>query len=219
MTGNYLRSTSPFLCAGEEQFVQVVDECQNIQRCRWPSKKVLESTICPISWAGCHIEEIGVSPSGNWLVTQRISGQGEWGYDVFRTAPLERATGITQERGYILELPRFSENESLLVGGASRFFEWWWDGDEENDGPAIVGFLFVHHLPRHDVTRHELRVELPKGWKPEDPRAKWYGPRDITPIGEGVRLVPSGGLPVEVVGPLPPVIVLPTPHPSGRGFL
>jgi hypothetical protein len=64
-----------------------------------------------------------------------------------------------------------------------------------------------------------LRVELPKGWRPQDPWAEWYGPRDITPTANGVRLMPSWGVPVEIEGRLPRVIRLPTPHPSGKGLL
>ncbi|MBA4190013.1 MAG: hypothetical protein C0467_18670 [Planctomycetaceae bacterium] len=64
-----------------------------------------------------------------------------------------------------------------------------------------------------------MQVELPKGWLPEDPWAEWYGPREITPTNDGIRLVPSWGVAVEIADPLPPIILLPTPHPSGRGLL
>jgi hypothetical protein len=69
------------------------------------------------------------------------------------------------------------------------------------------------------VTRHELRLDLPKGWLPEDPWAEWYGSHDITPTADGVRLMPSWGVPVEIACRLPPVIVLPTPHPLGKRLL
>src|SRR5256885_6719555 len=29
-------------------------------------------------------------------------------------------------------------------------------------------------------TRHEVQIELPRGWLPEDPWAEWYGPRNVT---------------------------------------
>jgi hypothetical protein len=222
----YYRATNPFPCEGEKHFVEVVDPFQTVRRCRWPSKEPVEETVCPITRAGCYIEEIGASPSGSWLVTQRNSGQGEWGYDVFRACPLAREAGVAQERGYILDLPRFAADESLLIGAAGpAFLGGWWAHPEDDieeparGGPVSLGFLFVHRLPRHRVTRHELRVKLPRGWLPDDPRAEWYGPREITLSGGRVRLMPSWGVSVEVKVPPPPVILLPVPHPSGRGLL
>lgn len=102
---------------------------------------------------------------------------------------------------------------------------WWWaEPDSGHDEPAAgglvgVGWLLVHHLPSHEKTHHELVVDLPAGWKPDDPCVLWGLPKGATPVGEGVRLVPSGGVPIVIPGPLPEVIVLPTPHPSGQGFL
>jgi hypothetical protein len=223
-------ATAPFLCRGEEQFVTVKrlfdSSGQVVRRRAWPSKAVLDETICPVGDGGCAIEAISASPSGEWLVTRRSSGQGEWGYDVFRTCRLAREAGVLSERGYLLELPRFSEDESRLVGGFGRGWlgGWWAQGDDDIDepvrgGPVSFGFLFVHLLPSHRVTRHELRVDLPRGWLPDDPEGEWYGPGDIAPTADGVRLLPSWGVPVEIRGPLPPVIVLPTPHPSGEGLL
>lgn len=82
-----------------------------------------------------------------------------------------------------------------------------------------MGFLFVYRLPSHRVTRHALRVKLPEGWLPDDPWAEWYGPREITPTANGVRLMPSWGVVVEIELPLPRTIWLPAPHPSGKGLL
>jgi hypothetical protein len=221
----YAYSTAPFLCQGEEQFVTVSNPGQSVQRRAWHSKAVVDETFCPTTSLGCAIEEIGASPSGKWLVTQRFSGQGEWGYDVFRTCPLAREAGITEERGYILDLPRFSGDETLLAGAGLRCLGGWWahpedDVDEPARGGAVsLGFLFVHRLPSHQVTRHEVRIELPQGWLPEDPGAEWYGPRNVTPVGDGIQFMTSWDVPVEVRMPLPPVLLVPVPHPSGRGLL
>jgi hypothetical protein len=222
----YICATQPFRCGDEEQFVTVDDGRQTVRRRSWRSRAVIEETICPVTRLGCAIEEIGASPAGNWLVTQRYSGQGEWGYDVFQTSPLARVAGVLEERGYMLEMPRFSADESRLVGGFGRAWlgGWWAHPDDDIDepargGPVNFGFLFVHQLPSHQVTRHELRVELPPGWVPEDPWGEWYGPREIVPTSAGVRLMPSWGVPVEIADPIPPIIVVPTPHPSGKGLL
>ena len=223
-------ATAPFLCRGEEHFVTVERLYQPlrqaVRRRAWPSRTVLDETFCPVADAGCAIEEIVASLSGEWLVTRRSSGQGEWGYDVFRTHPLASEAGVPSARGYLLELPRFSEDESRLVGGFGRAWlgGWWTQGNDEIDepvrgGPVSFGFLFVHLLPSHRVTRHELRVDLPRGWLPEDPWGEWYGPGGIAPTADGVRLVPSWGVPVEINDPLLSVITLPTPHPSGKGLL
>jgi hypothetical protein len=186
---------------------------------------MVEETGCRASYCGCDIEEIAASGKGTWLVTQRISGQGEWGYDVFRVRPLAWEAGIPEEKGYLLALPRFSEDESFLAGGAGRgYMGGWWchPEDEIEDSPrpgaAIVGFVFVHRLPSHQVTRHELRVILPSGWRPEDPWAEWYGP-EIFPTSDGLRLMTWWGIPLEIKEPIPSVIELPVPHPSGKGLL
>jgi hypothetical protein len=225
-TAPHHRVTAPFLYQEEKQVVEVVDTRQTVRRCRWRSGEAIEETVCPVTGTGCAIEAIRASPSGRWLVTQRISGQGEWGYDVFQTCPLARVAGVAEERGYILELPAFSEDESRLIGGFGQGFlgGWWAHPDDDIEDPprgglVTVGCLFVHRLPSHRVKRHELRVELPRGWLPEDPWAEWYGPRDIAPTADGVHLMPSWGVPVELEDPLPRIILLPTPHPSGKGLL
>ena len=221
----YYRATGTFTRGGEEQFVEV-GSGQTVRLCRKKPYAVLEETVCPIAHDGCAIHEIAASSSGEWIVTQRISGQGEWGYDVFRTSPLAREAGVTTERGYILDLPVFSHDESFLVGAAGEGFlgGWWADADQDPDEPPrpgvkSLGFLFVHRLPKHRVTRHALRVKLPKGWAPEDPWTQWYGPREVAVRDDRVRMMPSWGVPVEAKLPLPRVIVLPTPHPSGKGLL
>lgn len=197
---------------------------QTLRRRRVDDGAVLDELCCEVTRAGCAIEGIDVSPSGRWLVTRRNSGQGEWGYDVLTTHPLRRASGVAEERGYLLELPRFSDDETVLVGGAGRGYlgGWWAHPDDEVDDPlrgvpVSPGFVFVHRLADHRETRHALRVELPPGWRPDDPWAEWYGPHDVTPTDEGVRMVTSWGVTVEVKAPLPEVIVLPVPHPSGKG--
>ena len=218
--------TAPFACDGRSQVVTVGYPGQPVQRRDAVSLAVLDETLCRITACGCYIDGIAASPSGEWLVTQRISGQGEWGYDVFRTRPLVREAGVAEERGYILDLPSFAPDESFLVGGAGPGFlgGWWVHPDDELEdpargGPVVLGFLFVHRLPSHGVTRHELRVDLPAGWLPDDPWAQWYGPREITARVDAVTVLPSWGVPIELSLPLPPVIQLPAPHPSGVGLL
>jgi hypothetical protein len=132
---------------------------------------------------------------------------------------------MDQRRGYIIEAPRFAADESRLAVFASRRLRWWWaEPNAENDAPApggyvSVGWLYIHRLPGLEETDHAVAVKLPKGWKSENPRFRWNLPKEVTPVRDGVRLIPSGDLPVEIPGPLPEVIVLPTPHPSGTGFL
>lgn len=216
-------ATPPFRYRGREQFVTVGYPGQPVRRRVWESKIVIDETFCPITDSGCAIETIGASPSGEWLVTQRYSGQGEWGYDVFRTDPLSRDAGIAEERGYILDLPRFSADERLVAGIGLRCLGGWWaHPDDDIDapargGPVVLGFVFVHRLPTHAVTRHEVWIDLPAGWLPDDPWAEWYGPRNVTPVGDGVRFDTTWGVPAEFGLPLPAVLLLPVPHPSGRG--
>jgi hypothetical protein len=217
--------TPTFQIDGQRQFAEVIDG-RTVRLCQVPSKKPSQEVMCKISDLGCSIEEIGVSHTGAWLVTQRNSGQGEWGYDVFSTSPLARVAGVAEEAGYMLDLPRFAPDDSYLVGAAGHGFlgGWWSHPDDEPDEPArggsvTLGFLFVHRLPKHKVTRHELRVKLPKGWLPDDPWEGWLGPREITPTESVVRFMPSWGVPVEVALPLPRIIWLPVPNPSGVGVM
>jgi hypothetical protein len=215
----YCRSSAPFVYAGEEQYVEVIDRVQTVRRCRWPSKEVIEELTVPLTRAGCHIYAFNVASSGAWVTTERISGQGEWGYDVFRTAPLTRVGGVDECRGYISEAPRFSADESRIAVFASRWLNWVDDEEPSPGGYVNVGWLYVHRLPGLEETDHEVVVCLPSGWKSEVEWDRWHLPKEVTPVGDGVRLIPSGGLPVEIPGPLPDVIVLPTPHPSGKGFM
>ena len=219
-------TTKAFLLEGQKQFVAVVDSGQTLRRCRWGTQEVLDEVVCPITSAGCTITEMAVSPSGSWLVTARSSGQGEWGYDVLRTCPLTHEAGISQEHGYTLELPRFAADESFLVGGAGPGFlgGWWAHPDDEIDEPSrggtvSVGFLFVHRLSRHRVSRHKLCVKLPVGGLPDDPWKGWDGPHKIRPRAAGVRMQPSWSTSVDFAFPLPRVLWLPTPHPSGQGLV
>jgi hypothetical protein len=225
---SYYLKSAPFQCQGKKQFVAVEDSRQTVRRRIWRSKAIVDKTVCPITRLGCGIEDIAASPSGNWLVTHRHSGQGEWGYDVFRTCPLAREAGIAEDAGYMLDLPQFSADETRLVGGFGRHWlgGWWAHAGDEYEKPArggliSFGYVFVHHLPSHKVDRHELRMDLPKGWFPEDdPWAEtWLGASQIAPAADGVRLTLPGGVVVEVEGPLPPVILLPTPHPAGGRLL
>lgn len=214
--------TAPFVCQGEEQYVAVED---GVVRRRYQTNDLIDKVACPTSRLSCCIEEIAASPSGTWVVALRSSGQGEWGYDVFRTCPLTHDVHTPDEQGYMLELPRFSADETRLVGGFGPWQGWWWQHKDDDDSPArggliSFGFLLVHYLPSHEVQRHELQMDLPKGWIPDDPEAPtWYGARDITPLTDGVRLTLPGGIPYEIKAPLPPVIVLPTPHPAGGRLL
>jgi len=81
------------------QFVEAIDDRQTVRRGHWPSREVIDEIVIPLTHAGCHISEFNVSGSGTWITTERISGQGEWGYDVLRTAPLLRIGGVDECRG------------------------------------------------------------------------------------------------------------------------
>ena len=58
------------------------------------------------------------------------------------------------------------------------------------------------------------------GGAPDDPWAEeWYGLNAITPVVDGVRLMLSWGVMVEIADPIAPIVLLPVPHPSGKGVL
>ena len=223
--------TAPFTCQGRKQFVTVEEHPRGevVRRRLHSTHEVVEETISRTTPAGCAIEEIAVSPSGTWLVTNRFSGQGEWGYDVLQTCPLKRKGGVTEdkEEGYMLDMPRFSADESCLVGGfgADWIGGWWAHPDDDPDEPArggrvTFGFLFVHQLPSQRVKRHELRMDIPAGYLPKDPEgSKWFGATDIKPVKNGIQLILPGKIKYTISYPLRPVILLPTPHPAGRRLL
>jgi hypothetical protein len=168
---------------------------------------------------GCAVSEMRVSDSGTWLTTMRTSGQGEWGYDVVRVDSMRPEGGIESTRGYMLEPAVFSADESRLVGGYGEGWlgDWWSHPDDDRDQPArggvvTFGWIFVHRLPGHQLTRHELKMDVPPGWLPDDRwDDRWMGPSGIAPLGEGVRMTLPGGEVFEYASELPPVLELPMP--------
>lgn len=188
-------------------------------------------TLAPSTYCGCAIEEFATSPSGHWIVTSRWSGQGEWGYDVFKSTPLERRGGTLDRYGYILDLPAFANDESyLLLGYGEDWLGGWWchPDDDELDfyetpargGDTHFGWLLKHHLPSQKVETIELRMILPQGWIPHDPESEsWFGPRSIEPHEDGFRLMLPGGHRATISGPLGPIVHLPTPRPNGKGLI
>ena len=191
--------------------------------------RVLDRIEVPTTGCGCAVEEFSLSPSGDWIVTARCSGQGEWGYDVIRAHPLQRQGGIEERYGYLLDLPVFARDESYLLGGYGEDWLGGWWADPEDDyyedpargGEVTFGWLFTHHLPGPEVELHELRVTVPRGWFPDDPEdEKWMGARQIAPIpGGGARMILPGNIPYEIPGPLARSIELPMPHPHGGKLL
>ncbi len=200
---------------------------------RWrepgPSGRVLDEVSVPGTSCGCGIEEYAVSPSGDWIVTARCSGQGEWGYDVVCAHPLQRQAGIDERYGYMLDMPVFADDESYLLGGYGE--DWlggWWAHPEDDyfeeparGGRLTFGWLFTHRLPDHEVRWHALVVTVPAGWMPDDPEAEtWMGPRYIAPApGGGARMVLPGEVPFRIDGPLAETIEVPMPHPGGGRLL
>lgn len=188
------------------------------------SRGMLGEVLVPTAFGGCRIEDLRVSGSGAWLTTVRTSGQGEWGYDVIRVDPMSREAGIDSKKGYMIDPPAFSADESHLVGGyGESWLGGWWTGpDDDRDQPAqggeiAFGRLFVHRLPHHQVSWHELKMEIPKGWLPDDPWAdEWSAPSEIAPYEDGVRMTLPGGEVFTMATELPQVITLPTPMATRR---
>lgn len=183
---------------------------------------VMESTQIRATMSGCGIVDFEVSKSGNWIATGRSSGQGEWGYDVVGTNPLARRGGTLEKRGYGT-LPKFSANEDRVVGGCGENWLGGWWAHPNNDfefpargGEVTFGWVFIHRLPSHEVSWHELRMNIPSGWLPADPfDMKWHGPSVIEPFGEGFQFVLPSGKAYEYEGPLPNVVELETPETDG----
>lgn len=170
----------------------------------------------PVDASGCAIEDVTVSGSGRWAATQRSSGQGECGFDVFDLASMERIGGVSDLDGYGPELPAFSEEEGRVVWGCGPWLGGWWaHPDDEPDEPARGGVVDMGRVDevelasgRHRVCRLEL--ELPAGWLPDDPWAEaWHGPTRLRPAGDGVRMILPGGQTFEHLGALPERLRLP----------
>ncbi len=187
-------------------------------------RRLLGQVRVPTGAGGCRIADLRVSASGTWLSTLRTSGQGEWGYDVIRVDPMAREAGIDSKKGYMIDPPAFSDDESRLIGGYGESWlgGWWAHPDDDNDQPArggevTFGWLFLHRLPAHQVSWHELKMDLPRGWLPDNPWAdEWSAPSDILPFERGVRMTLPGGDVFTLASDLPPVIELPTPHAGGH---
>lgn len=213
--------TDPFFCNGEQQYLTLV-KGKTLCRRRCSTNEVVDAASCVSTPSGCDIEQLAVSPSGVWAISQRNSGQGEWGYDVIRVNPLQRVAGIPEEAGYMLEMPVFSKDESFLLGAAGEGYlgYWWAHPDDDPEGPSrggrlTIGFIFVHSLPGHEAQRHLIQVDLPHGWCPED-SGGWYGPTQLKLVDTGISMQTSWGAVVVVPWPLPQAILLPTPDVSGK---
>lgn len=165
---------------------------------------------------GCAIEEIVASASGRWAATERFSGQGECGFDFLDVERMELVGGVTDQRGYMLGPPVFSEDESRMVTGHGPWLGGFWVHPEDDiedparGGVVDMGRICVHVLPSHEEHWHQLELDVPAGWLPDDVwDEKWYGPRSMTPFEQGVRMVLPGGDVFEHPDPLPHVIRLP----------
>ena len=180
-----------------------------------------------VTRSGCGIEELSVSPSGRWIVTQRSSDQEEWGYDVLATVNsdpddgrgIRRGGGVRERHGYMLELPVFSEDERRIVGGYGEQWLGGWHAHREDEieepargGRVSFGWIFDHRLPEHVVSWHELLMDIPVGYLPDIEDEAWYGAFDIEPLGQGVAFTLPGGEPFEHPDPLPETLLLPTPQ-------
>ncbi len=212
---------------GREAAVISEEPHQTVVRMAWPSWQRVAETKIPSVDCGCAVQRLAVSRDERWIATQRWSGQGEWGYDLLSVEPLRRRRGVTDSSGYMLELPSFSERcDRLLLGYGERWLGGWWaheldDLDEPaRGGPITFGWLLDHDLEASAVKRHELRMEMPAGWLPDDPEGEeWIGPQEIALAGNGIRMILPGGLEYSIADPLPEVIWLPAPptssHPAG----
>ena len=191
------------------------------------SNLITDELVIPSTQSGCDIEEFLVSPSGDWIVTARSSGQGEWGFDVISNNPLRHCGGIPEQLGYMLELPRFSADESYLLGGyGENWLGGWWSHPEcletPSPGGAITfGWLFVHKLETQKTAFHELKMNLPTDWLPSDPEDEiWFGATQITPLSTGgVAMQLPGKISFEIDAPLSGIVQIPTPHPKGGRFI
>lgn len=127
----------------------------------------------------------------------------------------------------MLDAPTFAEDESQIVGGFGQNWlgGWWAHPDDDFETPArggeiSFGFLLVHHLPSHRVERHEFKINLPKDWFPDSFESEiWHGVAKITPGADKISMELYGGVKFEIIGPPPPVIQLPVPHPTGKRLL
>ena len=191
------------------------------------SGEVIDQVHIPGTSCGCALEEVTESTSGDWIVGMRCSGQGEWGYDVIKGAPLRRVSGIEERNGYMLDMPEFAEDESFIVGGYGENWlgGWWAHPDDDfyetpsRGGRHDFGWLFRHYLPSQEVEWMHLSMDLPSGWFPDDPEdEKWLGARLIEPSGNGVTLVLPGGT-VHTISEWSAEATVPAPTPDGRGLL
>ena len=220
-----------FVLDGAMVFASVEDDKSGSQwiRLRVRADRVLLDELeSPVTRTGCAIESIHVSPRGGWLVTQRNSGQGEWGFDLIRTRPLRREGGVAEEYGYMLDPPAFSADDARLVGGYGQSWRggWWADPSDDISEPArggqvTFGTLFVYDLTSQQSARHELVMDMPAGWLTEnEDDFDWAGPRHIAPSASGgVSMALPGGVTIEVLAPLGESILLPTPSDDGQGLV
>jgi hypothetical protein len=126
--------------------------------------------------------------------------------------------------GYLGDVPAFSPDERYLVAVDGPGPGWWGARDEDDEdvilpsdgGTYDLGTVCVHDLTAGGVSEHRLTVELPEGWRPDDPDAGGGGWRVVWgPAFRGertFRLWLPDLAPLDLTLPLPDVVAVPTLH-------
>jgi len=145
---------------------------------------VFAELVLPFCRDGCCIVDFAVSESGKWVVTERCSGSGAWGYDVIRShqpegvklidppevmigkescqgympGVLERVAGIETRRGYTGGTPVFAVDESFLLGGYGERWTggWWAHPSDDEEEPSRGGDFNFGYLFKHHLPSHEV---------------------------------------------------------------
>lgn len=148
-----------------------------------------------------------------------------WGYELVELPSL-RQLPIRFTYAYpTLCPPAFSLDGRFVVSCNSVAVGWWTDDNdayEETPSPGgefELGVISVHDLASGNVSLHEVWVDLPEGWMPDDPgRAEWneiWGPEFISATTFRFWL-PDGG--AETVSlPLPGRVQIARPLRETRG--
>lgn len=218
-------STPGVMLSLEQKFGPCQREPKHIAHMlRWrqaPSGRVLKETeVCVVAGGVRHLVLSHKLDKclATWL------DQNIWGYVLMDLESMRQQPASLYWRSATLSPPGFSPDDALAVS-CHYFRDGWWT-DEIDDfwehaspgGLRKVGTISVHELASNHVSNHDVLIELPRGWLPDNgDRSDWnmiWGPDFVEPRAFSIWL-PDGS--TETLSlPLPPKVEIRRPLATKR---
>lgn len=149
--------------------------------------------------------------------------QQEWGYIGINLVAQKQIDLTLEFNTTTLNLPAYTPDGRFIIACNPYRPRWWSDDPDDVEAPSpggerTFGTLSVHEVRTGEVTFHELAVQLPQGWIPDEPddpdwSAAW-GPEVLS--NEELLLWLPDHTPLTLTLPLSERIVLKSPFRTTR---